>query len=261
MWKDGTKLKYDIFITCHDKDTNKLKYLVRSIYQNMEGWGGIYVVTPSGKTVIEDSRIRYFKDSDVLNIDKSKFKHRPNWQLQMFLKLFQNVTENEWYFTIDSDCIINRPLPVFENGNPILYKPSDNAQQYHRPYFEFQEKMLGLPREYPSTFITDTNFIHKKIVRDMLSMNNYSVKSFIEASYNEITKDCYMGEPEIWGQYVMKYYAPGFEVKTLKTAYDARIQEKPDTISWTDEDYEKKIKEMKDRDLDLFAIHSWYDEA
>jgi hypothetical protein len=252
-------MNYDIFITIHPKDYNKLKFLVSSIYEHLDDWDMIHVVSPDGDKVVKDSRIVYYKDDDVLNIDKSRLKHRPNWMAQMFLKMFQDVTQ-DWYFTIDSDCIINRPIRMFTDmGKPILYRPSDNVQQNHAPYFDFQKVMLDLPRKYDSTFITDTNFISKKLIRQMLTERNFTVQSFIEESYDVITHTCYPGEPEIWGQYVLAHHFDKFEVRTMKTSYNARIQSRPDEVSWSDEDYEAEINKMRKENLDLFALHSWWD--
>jgi hypothetical protein len=252
-------MNYDIFITLHNKDFIKLPYLIASIYNNLENFNDIYVVSPGGEKILQDKSITYLKDKDVLNIDQSRLKHRPNWMTQMFLKMFQNVTQ-DWYFTIDSDCIVNRPFPLFTNsGKPILYRPDANVQQNHAPYFNFQEKVLGLPRKYDSTFITDTNLISKKLIRKMLSDRWFTVESFLEDSYNVIDHSCYPGEPEIWGQYVLAEHFNSFEVRTMKTAYNARVQSNPGEHIWSKQEYEDEIKRMKTEDLDVFAIHSWWD--
>lgn len=200
----------------------------------------------------------FIADKDVLDIDISRFRHRPNWLYQMYLKMFQDVTENDLFMTIDSDVIVNRPLPMFEeDGRRIIWM---GWEQNHRPYFEFQERMLGLPRVYPHTFINDTNFFSKQIMREMLAGSGYTVESFIEKSFSVIGPDCYPGEPEIFGQYVHKYHPEKYSFREAKTKRRAREISK---ISWThqaytDDEIQKEIEGTQSEDIDFIMLHSWH---
>jgi hypothetical protein len=119
--------------------------------------------------------------------------------------------------------------------------------------------MLNLPRKYDSTFITDTNFMSKRLIRKMLSDRGFTIESFLEESYDMLNHNCYPGEPEIWGQFVCAEHLDKFEVRTMRTAYNARVQATPKEMAWSPQDYAEEIKRMQKERLDVFAIHSWWD--
>lgn len=252
---------YDIFIPITNKDYNKLKFLLRSIKENLTGYEGIYVTSPEGDIVIDDPSIKYFKDRDILDVDPRKSKHRPGWIYQMLLKMFQRVTPNDFYLTIDSDVVFNRHMDMFtSDGRPILWM---GWEQNHRPYFEFQEKMLGLGREFDHTFINDMNFFSRSVIDDMLNRFGFTVETFCDKTFELITSTCYPAEPEIYGQYVWKYFRGMYEFRQAKTlAVNPRSQnhiQNTKAMVWTDEELEAEIQKMKSEDLDMFMLHSWLD--
>lgn len=255
---------YEIFIPCAPKDFNKLKFLIASLRQNLGGWTCLRLCVPRGSIVpndVMDSFESIHFDSDILDVDLGRIKHRPNWQMQQMLKLFQDVTEHDLFMTIDSDVIINRPLPMFEeDGRRIIWM---GHEQNHRPYFEFQERMLGLPRVYPHTFISDTNFFSKKLISEMLAGSGYTIESFIEKSFSVIGPDCYMGEPEIWGQYVHKHHPEKYSFReAAQRTFAKETTGKPfEFQAWSDTEIQNKIQEMANTDVDLFALHSWWRPA
>lgn len=252
---------YDVFIPITNKDFNKLKFLLKSMDENITGFQSIHVTSPTGENILDDPRITYYRDRDILDIDPMRFKHRPGWIYQMYLKMFQQVTPNDLYLTVDSDLIFNRPLPMFNGeGKPIMYL---GREQHHAPYFRFQEHVLNLPRVYPHTFINDMNFISKRIVAEILSSNKFTVESFCEESFEVINANVYPAEPEIYGQYVYKHHRTMYEIRKAKTlALHPRNQShlpNPTAQVWTDEEYMAEIESMKGKDLDIFVLHSWLD--
>lgn len=251
--------KYDIFIPVAPKDYNKLKFLIASIEENLSGWDKIFVTTPTGEKILDNSKITYFRDKEILNIDPTRFKYRPGWLYQMYLKMFQKVTQ-DLFVTFDSDLIINRPLEMITKEGKLVWWRG--WEQNHRPYFEFQERVLNLPREYPYTFINDMNFMSKSIIQEMLQRNGFTTESFIEKSFEVIEYNCYPAEPEIYGQYVMKYHSDMYEPRQAKTLSNPRTQNHlTDTTSqiWKDEEIISEIQKVKSQDVDMFMLHSWLD--
>ena len=253
--------KFDILIPAAPKDRNKLKFLLASIEKYIGGFSNVYLVTPD-KTKIEGELPEKFplivlNDAEVFAINPSvKLKYRPNWIYQQYLKLFQDVTENDLFLTIDSDVIINRPMEMFESdGRKIFWL---GWEQNHRPYFEFQEKMLGLPRVYPHTFINDMNFMSKSIIREMLSKSGYTIETFIKESAKLITAECFPGEPEIYGQYVHKYYPNSYSFRQTKSISRGKFTPAFDTVIWTDDEIKATMDEFKNTDVDLFTLHTWF---
>lgn len=242
---------FDIFLACGTKDYNKLPFVINSIEQNIHGYNNIFVCTPTRVNVGEN--IIYYLDQDILPTDRSLWSFRPNWCFQQHLKLFQNVTL-PYYLTLDCDTIINRPIKFFHNDTPIWYKGWD---QLNQPYFTFNQRILGLDRIPTRTFIADMNFMYRPFIQEMLKWKNYTIESFIEASQKLTTPTCYMAEPELYGQYCLRFHPDFYQIEILKQDGSGRLQETTSQIIWSNKDVETIIYNNKSKDLDTFAMHSW----
>jgi hypothetical protein len=238
------------------KDYIKIDLCLEYLHKHIKNFDKIYLVTPNliNKSQLEKYNIEYFNDKDVLNINPMRWKYRPNWIYQQFIKLFQNITKNDYYFTIDADVIVNKDINMFnDNGKPIWYYGKD---QNHAPYFNFQEKMLGFGRIANHTFINDTNFFNKNIIKDMLNRYKFTVQTFIEKSYDIIDNSCYLGEPELYGNYVLKYYPDMYDIIQLKTTNMGKSQKNPFETVYSINEINKFIN--KNKEYDIIVVHSWY---
>ena len=98
--------------------------------------------------------------------DKSFIKFRPNWTYQQFLKLFFRHSESEYYFALDSDTIVIKDLPLFENEHPIWYY---GWRQNHFPYFLFNKNFFNLNKSLSHTGIGDLGLFNKNIIQSFLN--------------------------------------------------------------------------------------------
>lgn len=247
-------MKYDIFLCCAKKDYNKIKYTIKAIKDNVVGYDGIYLCTPT-KIDTDIEGVIHYTDREILDINPLVFKHRPSWIYQQLLKLFQNVTKNDYYATIDTDIIINKKLNYFnDEGKPIWYM---GWEQNHRPYFEYQEKMFGFGRVHDHTFVADMNFFNKNIIRELLTRFGYTFESFISKSVEIINSTCYLAEPELYGSYIHKYHPGMYEYRHLKFDLKGKGQTNPDDLVYTEEEIKRTIEESKGKDFDIVTMHSW----
>jgi len=247
--------KIDVFIVCCKKDYLKLPYCVDSVRRNIKNIDEIHICSPEK---IEVEGTIWHDEKDILHVDKSRISHRPNWVYQQLLKLFQNVTKTEYYLTIDSDTIVNRPIEFFnENGNPIWYK---GFPQNNYPYFRFMKEMFGLEKVVNFSFIADMNFFNKNLIAEMLNRYGHTIESFLEKLYN-ITKhdECYIGEPELYGNYVMKYHPELYEIRQLKMRMYGKEVTDRNHVAWRDDEIRNGIEKLKAFDCDTFSMHSWTD--
>jgi len=250
--------KYDIFLVAAPKDQNKLPYVLKGIKENLFGYQNVYLCTPKR---LSNDYIRTLPipvhcriDQQVLPATPMKWKHRPNWVYQQFIKLFQNETENDWVYIVDCDTIINKPLPLFEGSKPIWYVGNN---QNHPPYFKFQKKLLGIGKVYDHTFLADMWFFSKKIIKKMLLSRNQTVQTFLENSYKLVSQNCYPSESELYMSYVYKNFPDKYVIKHLKTKLNAKKHSCPMDQVWTNKEIQEQIDIMKDSEYDTFSIHSW----
>lgn len=251
---------FDIFIVSAPKDYNKIEYCLSSIVRNIEGFQNIYLCTPSElPQEKKDSLhfpIHYRTDKKVLLASPHLWRYRPNWIYQQFIKLFQNETENDWYYVLDVDTIINKPLSLFEGKKPVW---CISWEQNNKPYYDFNEAFFGYGRVYNHSFLADMGFYSKKVVRQMLLDHKYTVKSFLEKSYRTVTKEIYPSEADIYMSYVMTSHPDLYSIKQIHNDCKAREGRNPIEHLWSKKDIEKHIEEKSHLDVDTIAIHSWVD--
>ncbi|HEV2694993.1 MAG TPA: DUF6492 family protein [Verrucomicrobiae bacterium] len=100
-------------------------------------------------------------------IPLAKFSQGPGWYFQQLLKFqfaFQK-TADDHYLIWDADTVPLRRLELFDAGGRMLLT---KAQEYHRPYFQTYEKILGRPAQREFSFIAQHMVIRKSILREML---------------------------------------------------------------------------------------------
>jgi len=100
-------------------------------------------------------------------IPLARFSQGPGWYFQQLLK-FQfafHKPEDDHYLIWDADTVPLRPLPLFDaQGRMLLTK----AEEFHRPYFQTYEKILGRPARREFSFIAQHMLIRKSILRELL---------------------------------------------------------------------------------------------
>jgi hypothetical protein len=250
--------KYDIVIVSHEKDFNGIKHIVKHANENLN-FDSIHLILSERQPYTEldllktltDKPVYVHNETDVLKIDKTRLKHRPEWMYQMLLKIFQNVTQNDNFLIIESDCVIIKPLEFFDGDKTVFYLGRDHN---HQQYFNFNQKVLGIGREYNHTFICEFMMYDKKIVKDLLNKSNCdNVEDFLELMYEYVNDDCYPADYELYGNFVYKFHNEKFKTKELNFKFAGRYFF--DKLIWDDSEIEILISENKDKDLVTF--HTW----
>jgi len=245
---------FDVILPCAPKDFKKLPFVIESLELNLENKNKIFVVTPKQvKDKISDSNIVYTTDKEVLNLNPLAFKFRPNWIYQQLIKLFQNVTDTEYYLTFDVDGVLNRKLSMFEENNPIWYY---GWRQNHLPYFLFNWYVLGLEKSNNHTFIGDMCFFNKKIINALLESRGLTVKSFIERSSQIISLPVHISESEMYGSFITKHFK-NYKFKQLKQYQFGKNLSDNNPNAWSEEEIKKLIGKYKNSDYDIIQMHSW----
>lgn len=254
---------FDIFLACAPKDFRKLPFVISSIDKNIKGFDNLFICSPIDvpPEITSKFSLMYYcyLDENVLPVtSRNLWKFRPNWCFQQHLKIFQKVTK-DWYLTIDSDIIINRPMSFFENDRPIWYRGMD---QYYQPYFNFMKQMMGLERVASKSYIADMNFFNRKLINDMLLRGGFTVESFLKKSQEITKRDCHIGEPELYGNFCKKYHPDFYCEKDLAQApFAGRFQDNVNDNVYTEDDIKNAINNYRGQPYDVFSLHSWLNEG
>ena len=242
----------DLIIPAAPKDYNKVKYVVRQAREHIN-LDTIHVVVPEpDKLQLGLDDVIVHADSDVLPYDREEMSFRPNWVFQQFVKLFQDVTANNWYLVLDADIFANKRLPLWNDSKPILYLGRD---QFYEPYFSFNQEMLGFGKVYNWSFLSECTLYSKALAREMLVHCGLTLDEFWTKAVEITARGCRMADSELYGSYVYRQHPDVYEIRKLATHLGGRYGSK----KYTDGEIEQEVKKMK-RDkpqVDIFSLHSW----
>jgi len=246
---------YDILIPTTEKDFLKIRFTYDSIMENLDGFDKVYCISnvkmPKNLLI---SGVQYFLDNDIIDFDFSKFegnvKIREGWYIQQFIKLFQKITSDN-YLEVDSDVYFNKKIDIIENGKPCFLFGKD---QLNQPYFDFTEKVLGFGKVYPYSFVNETMYFKREIIKHMVSSTGFNMYGFFELAakaLNKINDISGMCEYEMYGNYVTKYFKDFYNYKYLKTNCSAKHR------IWKKEEIQNYIDSFKGTNYDMISFHSW----
>lgn len=248
---------YDIVIVSHEKDFNNIKFIVEYSQKNLK-FESIHLILSERKEftdldlvkTLTDKPIFLHLESNVLKIDKLRINHRPNWIYQMLLKIFQDVTINDDFLIIESDCLILKEINFFDGDKTNLYLCRD---QNHTPYFNFNN-LLGFGREYDHSFISEFMMYNKQIVKDLLVKSNCKdVYEFLNIIYDNVSDNCYPADYELYGNFCFKYHRDNINVKHLNYNFFGR--ESSHHPFWTDTEIKDLINTNSDKEV--ISFHTW----
>jgi hypothetical protein len=247
---------YDILITVAEKDFNKLRFVIKSIYTNLEGFKDIIVIANTTLPYrYRISSIKYLTDNDMFYVDPALFEgyaiKRRGWYIQQFIKLFQQVTSDE-YLVVDADVYFNRKVEVIKDGIPVFLL---GKEQYHKPYFMYTDMMFGFDRVYPYSFINEVMYFKREYIEHMVASKEMKTSDFIKDSINIINfinhPTSSFSEYETYGNYVTKYFPNAYTYQYIKT-HSVGVKR-----IWEEFEVHRFINKFEGQDYDKLALHTW----
>jgi hypothetical protein len=116
------------------------------------------------------------------------------------------------------------------------------------------ERVFDLDRVYPHSFINETMYFKRSIIKHFLDSFEIDPKSFFELMLSEVNRYNQMSgfsEFELYGNYVTKYFKDQYNYKYLKTHLGGKYE------LWNEIEVRMFIDHCKPLDYDLVSMHSW----
>ena len=210
--------KYDVTIKAHPKDYYKLDLVVESLrYLNPQP-ENIYILSPDGfypKNTSYDSKIIYITDDQVSPfIDRTRLRHRPNWNWINLVTILQTFTENDLYLDVQSDNFFVKEIDLFnENGNPKIFQSSYNDINNigHKPYFNFSERVFDIPKVNTGySYIIEFLLYDRKKLKKIIDQYS-SIDELLEVCYDNVNQESYPADQEIYGNLLEKHFPTDYE--------------------------------------------------
>ena len=243
----------DLVLPAAVKDYSKLPRVIESVrrYTEVET---IHIIAPEPEGIRNTwPKVVVHADADVLPYDREELPFRPSWVFQQILKVFQDVTENDWFLVMDADIIINRPIPLWTvEGKPIFNLGRD---QYNFAYFVFNEKLLGFGKLYPWSFLSECVLYNKQLVREMLRYCGLTLDDFWRKLVEIVSVSCHPADAELYGSYIVQEQPDVYEIRHLQTTLGGRYGKH----TWSDREMESEIRNIQQRkpNAHLISIHTW----
>ena len=245
-------MEFDVLITVAEKDFNKLPYVLKSVEKNVTNVAGRYVISPTAvPDQYKDPSVHYYLDDEVFdyNLTQIDISHRKGWYRQQFIKLFQQVTGDN-YLVIDADTYINRKIEINPTF-PVFYLGKD---QHHLPYFECMKMLCGLGKVYPHSFISEIMLFKRGVMRFMLREQKKTIGQFIASCVdciNAVKHPSGFSEYEFYGNYTTSRMKGYYQYQFIKAKSHAKKRQ------WADKEIQDTLSKYTSSDFDLITMHSW----
>jgi len=117
--------------------------------------------------VDEDELIPQMTLAQIKALPLPHFPKAAGWYFQQLLKYAWSLQEtgNRSFLIWDADTILLRPLSFSDAEGRVIMT---QATEYHAPYFETFERLLGFPAHYEFSFISQHQMIDKSRLQEML---------------------------------------------------------------------------------------------
>lgn len=262
--------KLDIVICLHKDNIKNLYLATEQLYKHLTNINIKIIASKDLKSEIEkvNSKLEFIdEDKLIKNLTLKNIKEqvkeligidkRAGWYFQQFLKMGYSLSESssEYYLIWDSDLILLKDMNFFEENKMVIYK----KEEYHKPYFETLEKVLGLKKEFNFSFIAEHMIIKKEIMREIIykieENPNLKGKYYFEKILNSIKKSDLNGsgfsEFETYGTYALKNYPELFILEKINAWRDAGIVFNNIRIN------NYILEELEKSKYDNFSLEKW----
>lgn len=243
---------FDVLITITHKDFNKLPFVLESIFTNIKGVHRYHIISPMA---IPDEYIfleaDLHSDNEVINFDFSKIlmTSRQGWYRQQFLKLFQEVTTDN-YLVVDGDILINKPIKIVDS-HPAFFIGRD---QLHQPYFDLLKRLFNLDRTYPHSFISEMMLFKRSVIKQMLEEYQMSKEEFFNQCVEEINRvnnPSGFSEYELYGNYVAKNFPDLYSYQPINVCHKWKRRR------WTVDEIKNYARVYQRSNYNILTMHSW----
>jgi hypothetical protein len=245
----------DLLLPAAPKDYVKIPHVIAAVAKHIPEVERVCLVTPEpiNYTKLHGLIVDCYTDAEVLppGYDRSIIGWRPNWTSQQFIKLLQNVTDTEYWLTIDADTFFNQRVPFFtDDGKPILWRGLD---QFHAPYFGFNIAFLSIGKMHDGSFLSECT-LYKRSIMDELVESVGGRDEFIRKAIEIInTGKGHPADAEIYAAYVLTHYPDLYEIRKLKQIVNGRYG----TGEYTEREIAEECRKLERENVQTFSLHSW----
>ena len=168
-----------VVTACAGRDLHILRHAIRGLRTHL-ACGRIHVITAQQHLVEieavggdlevsdEDQVMPGMTLEALRRLKLPGFPRGAGWYFQQLLKLDAAARDpaGEYCLIWDADTVLLRPMNLFDDEGRVYFTVAD---EFHPPYFETYEQLLGEPAQREFSFITQHIVVHRPTLRMMLA--------------------------------------------------------------------------------------------
>ncbi len=248
--------KFDAIIPISRKDFTKLPFAVDLLFEHVP-IDTVFIVspTPVDKEIAAQTaehNVVFLDDQDILPVDPNRFQPRTGWVYLQWIKLqtLQNITNSDWFVTLDADLFVLKPLPFVVDGKPGVFYARDHEKTIGG-YGCFTKEMLGFDwNEF--SLMNDIALYNKDVIFTMIDHVG-GHDAFIDKAAKICRQSCFPADAQLHYAWAQKMYPDLYDVRTVsninKGLYWGYI--------FSPESIEKTIAVGRRKNVDTLSLHSW----
>lgn len=232
------KEEFDVVIPIAAKDLEIAMKNIKYIRKNLRP-RDIYIISNSEvkdgisdcKWIDENTLYEGMTFKSISNImDKlAGTSKRAGWYFQQFLKMaYAYKAKSKYYLVWDADTIPLKNISFFDEKENI---PLFNIKtEYHKPYFETLNKLLGLEKKIQGSFISEHMMFDKDIMIELIqkieeNKRNYGEKFYEKILYAINNQDLLksgFSEFETYGTFLLSEHPQNLKIRELRTLREGK---------------------------------------
>ena len=213
----GSSVPIDVVLVSTEKDFEIVPYTVKSVRKFLrQPIAKIVLIAPKSDRALKlthELNMEYIDENTLLNLQSFKSWLKNNklslnhpieeWYYQQFLKLlYYKIAKSDYYYVIDSDIILMKPLVMVSDKNQVTYFVGHNMGQEisNLSMTKLMEANLSFPN---FSYIADMMCFNKNIVQKLIGEieNKHNLPFYEAAILIEQGNKARFSEFELYGVY------------------------------------------------------------
>lgn len=213
-------MKIDVIVPFHSKDGDTFNWCVQGIRKLSDTRRILAVCDQTCQSLVESAGAVFFDENKCVEglTSRSFDSWRWGWYFQQILKLgMADWVETDYYLVVDSDTVFLRNVPLFNpNGKPLYA----TGTEYHKPYFDVFERLLGFNANREYSFTVHHMVYNKHIVREMRGRFPdkpwyANIVKYVEPQAPWFSESQF-NEQDTYGHYIKALYPDQVNLRPLK---------------------------------------------
>jgi Family of unknown function (DUF6492) len=161
-------MAFDIVIPFHPKDGDLLPWCVQGVRRHLDAARILGVTAASARPLVEAAGATFVdEDSVVEGVTAASVKQKGwGWYFQQILKFGMAAkVQTDYFACVDADTVFLNDVELIDREGRPQYA---TGTEYHRPYFDTFQEMMGFPAQREYSFIVHHMIFNRRLIEELI---------------------------------------------------------------------------------------------